>query len=161
MSEPNVNGPEGIVSGPYVYSIDGETWRGTNEDAEGWETREEALAAGRSAAGLIASLKEVEPGQVWTGVMVGYEASAFFPHADAIVEFMNESAEGEVGVDFADVWPEVTDDSDAGKELIEFVEKVMHPWLVLWAEKHGLKPEFWSVCDVAKHADDDGALEPT
>jgi hypothetical protein len=79
----------------YVYSLDGEHYQ-TKDDDTGWETREEALSAGRERARTLASLKELEPGHVWTGIQVGYEAAAFFLMADLIGDIA-ERATAEVG----------------------------------------------------------------
>lgn len=150
----------------YVYSLDGEEFR-TKEDDSAWETREEALAAGREQAALIARLKEVDPGPVWTGYKVGYQASAFFPSGADLLESIADAAEGEVGGDAVDAWPDVGDvsgdaeEGSAGRELHDFVEETLQPFLEKWAEEHDLAPTFWSVTELVKHADDDGALAST
>lgn len=146
----------------YVYSHNGETFHDreeeSDEDSRGWETREEALVAGREHAELVARLKEADPSPIWTGVKVGYVASAFFPTAHMIYDLMAESAQAEVGDDAAEEWPDI-DDETAMKELHEFVEQTLHPFLEQWIEKHDLQPKFWSATDVVKHSDDDGVLE--
>jgi hypothetical protein len=146
----------------YVYSLNGDTFQDREEETElssrGWETREEALVAGREHAQLVARLKEADPSPVWTGVKVGYVAAAFFPTPDWLLEIMEESAQAEVGDDAAGDWPDIDDDT-AGKELQEFVELTLHPFLEQWIEKHDLQPKFWSATDVVKHSDDDGVLE--
>jgi hypothetical protein len=145
----------------YVYSLNGETFQdreeASAEEERGWETREEALTAGREHADLVAGLKEVEPSPVWTGVKVGYVASAFFPTAEMIYDAMADMAGGEVGGEASDDWPDI--DDTAEKELNEFVEETLHPFLEQWVEKHGLQPTFWSATDTVKHADDDGTIE--
>lgn len=149
----------------YMYSLDGEEFRSqTDKEGTGWETREEALAAGREQSALIARLKSVDASPVWTGIKVGYHAHAFFPSGTDLIEAMSDVAEGEVGGEAVDDWPDVGDvsaeaeEGSAGRELHDFMEKTFHPFLEKWAEKHGLAPLFWSVTEVVKHADDDGAL---
>lgn len=147
----------------YVYSHDGVTFQDRREEesdegSHGWENRDEALLAGREHAALVARLKDTPPNPVWTGVKVGYVANAFFPQADLFVEAMSDQAEGEVGGEELDSWPDV-DEETAGKELQEFVEETLHPFLEAWIEKHDLQPTFWSVTDVVKHAEDDGVIE--
>lgn len=147
----------------YVYSINGTRYCDREEEKDqtsrGWETREEALMAGRDHAKLIADLKDAPPGPVWTGVKVGYDASAFFPESSVLYESMSDVAEGEVGGDALDGWPDFED--DACDEIDAFVKETLHPFLAQWVEKHGLQPTFWSATEVVKHADDDGELEPT
>jgi len=142
----------------YVYSLNGERFMEKSEEgdvnARAWETREEALLAGREHAELIGRLKEVDPNPVWTGVKVTYSASAFFPDADAILEAMSDHAKGEMSSEYVDDWPDVHDET-AGQELRDFVKETIHPFLEAWVEKHELEPTFWSVTDVAKHAEDD------
>lgn len=146
----------------YVYSLDGETFQErpteSDEESRGWETREEALLAGRERTQLVARLKGEEPSSVWTGIKVGYVAAAFFPTADMLYEAMSDMAEGEVGDEVLDGWPDIDEDT-AGKELQAFVEETLHPFLEQWVEKHDLQPKFWSATEVVKHADDDAALE--
>lgn len=152
----------------YMYSLDGEDFRSkTENEGTGWETREEALAAGREQSALIARLKATDPSPVWTGVKVGYQANAFFPSGTDLIEAMSDVAEGEIGGEPGDDWPDVgvisaeAEEGSAGRELHDFMEKTFHPFLETWTEKHELAPLFWSVTEVVKHADDDGALVPT
>jgi hypothetical protein len=149
----------------YVYSLDGLDYRERDPVAKlGWETREEALAAGREQARAIAALKDTPPASVWTGVKVGYVASAFYPDESHLLETLGELAEGEVDNERVDSWPDVdvhrhVDDMDASAaELSAFVKDTLHPFLDQWIEKHGLQPTFWSVSDECKHADDDKAV---
>lgn len=158
----------------YVYSLDKSDFR-AQADGGGWETREQALAAGREQAAVIHRLKatsekeaaQTKPGPVWTGVKVGYTADAFFPTAEHIVEFMGEQAEGEVDGEALDGWPDVAspsaecEEGTAERELFDFVEQTLHPFLSEWTKRHNLQPTFWSVTDVVKHADDDDALAKT
>lgn len=144
----------------YVYSLDGERYQG-KDDKDGWETREEALEAGRARARQIAELKDVPPSPVWTGFQVGYGANAFYPGADALVEHMGDQAEGEVGGEVADEWPQGNIPTEALADLATFIVQTLHPFLDEWVEKHGLAPTFWSVADICKHADDDREIATT
>lgn len=145
----------------YVYSLDGREYRARDE-GRGWETRAEALAAGRERAKKLAELKDEPQGPVWTGIQVPLSASAFFPDGEWILDFMAQAAGDEVGSDLAEGWPDVDTPSgdapegSAERELHEFVEDVLHPFLQAFVEKHDLSPTFWQVSDVVKHADDDG-----
>jgi hypothetical protein len=149
----------------YVYSLDGDRYRGRADDADlGWETREEALTAGREHAGRLAALKDEPPAPVWTGVKVSYEASAFYPSPNDVIYVMHEAATGEVGDEHGEEWPDVDADlhpddmQPAAAELRTFLEETLYPFLDQWVEKHGLQPKFWSVSDTCKHADDDKEL---
>lgn len=156
----------------YVYSVDGDDFQ-AQPDGSGWETREEALAAGRERAQVIHRLKDdgkdksSRPGPVWTGVKVPYSAEAFFPSAEHLVEYIAEQADGEVGNEAADAWPDLAiptaecEEGTAERELFDFVENTLHPFLAEWANRHGLEPTFWSVTDVVKHAEDDGVIAKT
>jgi hypothetical protein len=142
----------------YVYSLDGNEFRGDAQGG-GWETREQALTAGRERAAQIAALKDVDPGPVWTGIQVRCTAAAFYPEAGFVLETMSELAAGEVGGEACEEWPDVGEEAKA--ELETFWKETVCPFLDEWVTRHELDPTFWAVTEVVKHADDDHALAKT